>query len=198
LTLFTLIFSKAFDKVNHRLLLRKLRKLGISGNFLSWIESYLTSRRQYVKACGSRSRYLTVRSGVPQGSHLGPLLFIIFINDTASCFQSLNFLLYADDLKIFIPVRNQCDVDSAQAEMDFFSQWCIDNRLQLNLKKCKSMTFSRSLTPIRTSYVLSGYTLSQVDSISDLGVTLDSKLNFISHIDSLISKASKMLGYIHW
>jgi ribonucleases P/MRP protein subunit RPP40 len=99
-------FLKAFDKVNHRLLLRKLRKLGFSGNFLSWIESYLTYRRQYVKACGSRSRYLTVRSDILQGSHLGPLLFIIFINDIASCFQSLHFLLYADDLKIFVPVRN--------------------------------------------------------------------------------------------
>jgi Reverse transcriptase (RNA-dependent DNA polymerase) len=189
-------FSKAFDKVNHTLLIKKLRKLGFGGSFLAWIQSYLTDRKQFVKACGSRSRNFTVRSGVPQGSHLGPLLFIIFINDIISCFKSLNFLLYADDLKIFFSVRTQSDVERAQAELDNFSKWCSDNHLILNLGKCKSMTFSRSPTPIQSIYVLSGCSLSKVESISDLGVVLDPKLNFISHIDALISKASKMLGYI--
>jgi hypothetical protein len=99
-------------------------------------------------------------------------------------------------LKIFFPVRTQSDVESAQAELDIFSKWCSDNHLKLNLGKCKSMTFSRSPTPIQTIYVLSGCSLSKVESISDLGVVLDPKLNFIQHIDSLISKASKMLGYI--
>jgi hypothetical protein len=97
-------FSKAFDKVSHMLLLRKLAKLGFGGSFLAWIVSYFTGHEQFVKASGSKSRNFSVRSGVPQGSHLGPLLFILFINDVFSCFKSLRILLYADDLKIFFPV----------------------------------------------------------------------------------------------
>jgi Reverse transcriptase (RNA-dependent DNA polymerase) len=142
------------------------------------------------------SRHFSVRSGVPQGSHLGPLLFILFINDITSCFKSLNFLLYADDLKIFFAIRNDEDVIKAQVELDSFSRWCLDNKLYLNLGKCKAIRFSRSITPGHPSYVLSSHLLENVDKICDLGVSLDSKLNFTSHVDSIINKASRMLGYI--
>jgi hypothetical protein len=118
------------------------------------------------------------------------LLFVLFINDVFSCFNSICILLYADDLKIFYPVAccllpATCFAN-AQAELDVFSQWCIDSGMQLNLGKCKSMSFTRSRFTRHFQYELSGHRLDSVDSICDLGVVLDSKLNFISHIESLV------------
>jgi hypothetical protein len=91
-----------------------------------------------VKASGSQSRRFSVRSGVPQCSHLGPLLFILFINDVYSCFKSLRILLHADDLKIFFPVAGNSDLANAKAEFDVFSQWCIDNGMQFNLESVRA------------------------------------------------------------
>jgi hypothetical protein len=189
-------FSKAFDKVNHRLLLRKLNALGFGGSFLEWIASYLTDRKQYVKACGKNSRIISVNSGVPQGSHLGPLLFIIFINDITTCFKHLRFLLYADDLKVFCPIRGVDDYQHAQSELEALSRWCMDNELHLNLNKCKVISFSRNRTTLRYDYELSRHILERTDSMRDLGVLLDRKLDFRSHIEELIVRAARMLGYV--
>jgi hypothetical protein len=189
-------FSKAFDKVNHRLLLLKLTCLGFGGNFLNWIASYLTGRCQYVKIGNSRSRLFPVKSGVPQGSHLGPLLFILFLYDVNVCFKSVRFLLYADDLKIYFQVRNSSDYIRAQTELDKFSQWCSDNKMSLNLSKCKTISFTRSTTVHNFDYRLSGSTLDRVETITDLGVVLDTKLTFSSHVDAIVNKASKRLGFI--
>jgi Reverse transcriptase (RNA-dependent DNA polymerase) len=189
-------FSKAFDKVNHRLLLQKLSALGFGGCFLEWIASYLTDRKQYVKACGRRSRSISVNSGVPQGSHLGPLFFIIFINDITHCFKYLRFLLYADDLKVFFPIRGDEDFHRAQSELEILSRWCVDNELRLNLNKCKIISFTRGRATLRYDYELSNHTLERVDSIRDLGVLLDPKLDFRIHVDGLIVRAARMLGYV--
>jgi hypothetical protein len=97
-----------------------------------------------VKASGSQSRRFSVRSGAPQGSLLRYLLFILFINDVFSFFKSLRINLYADNLKIFFPVAGNSDYANAKAELDAFSHWCIDSGMQLNLGKCKSMSFRRS------------------------------------------------------
>jgi hypothetical protein len=120
--------------------------------------------------------------------------FILFINDVFSCFKSL--LLYADDLKICFPVAGNSDFANAQAELDVFLQWCTDSRMQLNLGKCKSISFTRSRLTKHFQYEHRGHRLNSVDSICALGVFLDSKLNFTSHIDSMVVKASRMLGYI--
>jgi Reverse transcriptase (RNA-dependent DNA polymerase) len=176
--------------------LRKLKNLALAVVSFGWIQSYLTNRRQFVKAYGSCSRHFTVKSGIPQGSHLGPLLFIIFINDIPSCFRTMKSLLYADDLKVFFPVCKAEDITNAQSELDSLSRWCSVNRLSLNLGKCKALRFSRSFAPEQPNYMLSGHLLENVDKICDLGVILDTKLNFISHIDCIINKASRMLGYI--
>jgi hypothetical protein len=110
------------------------------------LDRFLFDRPQAIceSYSGSKSRRFSVRSGVPQGSHLGPLHFILFINDVFSCFKSLCILLYADDLKIFFPVADNGDFADAQAELDVFSQWCIDSGMQLNLGKCKSISITRS------------------------------------------------------
>jgi hypothetical protein len=189
-------FSKAFDKVNHRLLLQKLSAIGFGGNFLKWIASYLTDRKQYVKACGRQSRIFSVNSGVPQGSHLGPLLFLIFINDITHCFKYLRFLLYADDLKVFFPMRGSEDHQYAQTELEALSQWCMDNDLQLNLNKCKIISFSRNRATLNFDYVLSMHSLERVNTIRDLGVLLDQKLDFRCHIEELIVRAARMLGFV--
>jgi hypothetical protein len=94
------------------------------------------------------------------------------------------------------PVAGNSDFTNVQVELDVFSKWCIDSGMQLNLGKCKSMSFTRFRVTIHFQYELSGFSLNIVDSICDLGVVLDSKLNFTSHIDSLFVKASRMLGYI--
>jgi Reverse transcriptase (RNA-dependent DNA polymerase)/Endonuclease-reverse transcriptase len=189
-------FSKAFDKVNHRLLILKLSCLGFGGNFLNWIASYLTGRRQYVKIGNSRSRMIPVKSGVPQGSHLGPLLFIIFVSDVDVCFKFVRYLMYADDLKIYFKIRNVADYNRVQSELHNFNQWCSNNKMILNLSKCKIISFSRSSSIHDFQYTLSGSVLDRVESISDLGVILDSKLTFVAHIDATINKANKKLGYI--
>jgi hypothetical protein len=147
--------------------LRKLAKLGFGGTFLAWIKSYLTGREQFVKTSGSQSRVFSVRSGVPQGSHLGPLLFILFLNEVFSCFRSLRFLLYTDDLKI-LPATET--LQKHRLNLMFFP---IESGMQLNWGKCKSMSFRRSHFTKHFQYELSGHRL---DSICNLGVVLDSKL----------------------
>jgi hypothetical protein len=189
-------FSKAFDKLNHDLLLSKLRGVGIHGNLLCWINSYLKERCQAVSLSGFLSDFHTVSSGVPQGSHLGPFLFLLYINDIDSIFKYTDHLLYADDTKIFKSIHNPSDCLLFQSDIDRFINYCNSNQLFINLDKCNIITFSRLNHPIIFNYKIDPNTIiPRVSTIRDLGVILDSKLNFISHMDYMISKALKMLGF---
>ena len=191
-------FQKAFDKVNHKLLLKKLFNIGFNGNFLDWIESYLTCLTQAVKLSLFTSNYFSVCSGVPQGSHLGPLLFILFINDLPTVLDSsVNILLFADDAKLFSPVESLSDAVNLQSNLDKLVSWSKQNCLPLNINKCSIITFTRLHKPILFNYSIDHTTLTRVNHIRDLGILLEANMSYSSHINMITNKAFKMLGFIY-
>lgn len=188
-------FSKAFDTVDHSILIHKLSILGISDTMLNWFNSYLNGRKSYVAFGGFKSDSFSPPSGVPQGSVLGPLLFNIFINDIGKDFKC-NYLSFADDLKIFTAVKSNRDIVNLQHDLNLLNIWCTDNKLILNISKCKFLSFSNKLNPSQAHYSINGNTLERVNSINDLGVIFDSKLKFTNHIDFITRKAYRTLGFI--
>ena len=189
-------FSKAFDKVDHDLLMYKLREAGFCGVLLQWFGSYLSDRTQYVKINNYVSSNKCVTSGVPQGSHLSPLLFNLFINDISACFVNSNFLLFADDLKVYHAIRNSSDAVLLQSDLDRLHEWCASNRLPLNLKKCHFITFSRCNRAAR-SYKLGDGGLVKCETVVDLGVTFNSRLSWHDHVAGVVSRAYKQLGFVN-
>lgn len=127
-------FSKAFDRVDIPMLLFKLQKLGTESNLLKWIQSYLTNRQQIVRFKESKSNPIQVTSGVPQGSHLGPLLFILFANDISLILKHIKVLIYADDMKLYLEIIDKEDINIFQNEIKVFYTWCNKSLLQLNVK----------------------------------------------------------------
>ena len=188
-------FSKAFDKVNHSILIHQLSKLGITGSLLSWIKSYLSNREQQVKIGGCLSQCFKASSGVPQGSHLGPLLFILFINGLVLLLKS-RCLLFADDLKIYRQICSPLDIEILQNDINKIFSWCQSNDMSLNVNKCCFMRFSRKRSLYPVEYLINKSTLKNVDLVKDLGVYLDPKLSFSHHFDHIISKANRMLGFV--
>jgi len=163
---------------------------GISGNDLKWFRSYLSDRYQRVIISGVQSDWVSVPSGVPQGSILGPSLFLMFVNDIPDCFQSSNCLLYADDLKVFKKITTISDCIDLQSDLIAFCDWCSKWKMTINLDKCFFMNFSlkRALN-VTFNYSLYGSLLSPVSSISDLGVIFSSTMSFTAHIDSFVKKS---------
>lgn len=190
--------KKAFDKVPVNLLLFKLKSYyNIGEPLLSCLSSYLSGRYQQVTITGHYSQPFQIHSGVGQGTHLGPVLFILFINDIYSAIKFSNFLLFADDCKIFKRIdtyKDQCDL---QSDLTSFTNWCRVNGLELNVGKCRQMKFSRQLSPLQFAYKINDSVVESVASFKDLGVYMDPKLNFGVHIDVVVSKASKLLGFIN-
>lgn len=132
---------------------------------------------------------------MPQGSHLGPLIFILFINDICSEIGSAK-LLYADDLKLYREIHSLLDCYALQTDVDSLLRWCTLNGMEANVKKCKTMTFCRTRSSLVFDYAMDGRLLERVASFRDLGVLLDSKLRFNEHIVSATAKALAMLGFI--
>lgn len=191
-------FSKAFDKVDHLILLHKLQsQFGIYGSLYEWFKSYLIGRSQKVVLNGFSSIEIIPTSGVPQGSHLGPILFTIFINDLVACIHNSRFELYADDLKIFRTVTTGLDKVLLQEDLNRISYWCLVNNMQLNVGKCFHIKYSRKSKKFNTSYHINRSTLLQVNKVVDLGITIDSELKFIDHINGVIGKSLRMLNFIN-
>lgn len=189
-------FSKAFDKIPHFILLKKLYYLGIHSTFHKWLSSYLDNRICIVQIDMHKSVPYKQISGVPQGSILGPLLFNLFINDIYQCFQYSNFLLYADDLKVFSKIESSIDIKRLQSDLDNLFYWCNNNHLKFNLTKCIQITYSRSRNPLFTTYNLGSYNLKIENEVKDLGILFDSKLTFKSHLDYLIPSAYSTLAFL--
>jgi hypothetical protein len=189
-------FEKAFDKINLTKLLEKLKKIGIGGKLLELMKSYLSDRKMRVILNGCFSREFTATSGVPQGSHLGPLFFIIYLNDIADIFKSSKFIAYADDLKIWKVVNDEKDSVALQEDINRLYLYCNQNDLFLNTSKCKIVSYTRKWSPLITDYSINGQILECVESIDDLGVTFDNELKFNTHIEKISKKAYKMLGFL--
>ena len=138
-------FSKAFDSVDHAVLITKLKNVGFCNLVSRWILSYLSDRQQFVSVNGADSDVICVPSGVPQGSHLGPLLFLLFINDLPYCLRYSEIILYATDAKMFKIIKSPEDAFFLQKDLDEINKWCAENALLLNISKCTTITFSSKM-----------------------------------------------------
>lgn len=189
--------AKAFDKICHETLLKKLVQLRINPRTINLIKSYLENRVQIVCVYGEKSQPIEPKSSVPQGSILSPLLFALFINDLPQLLHS-NVLLYADDIKIFLKIQSMNDAILLQKDIETIVNWCQVNKLQMNISKCNIISFTRrtEATFQYFNYNINGRTLNRVQSIKDLGVIFDSKLTFETHIKTITKKAYRMLGFI--
>ena len=152
------------------------------------MESYLTDRFYQVKFRGTTSKLFQATSGVPQGSHLGPLLFILALNDVGTVIRHSNVLIYADDMKIFKKIDDLTDCALLQSDIKEFDRWCSKKNLYLNAEKCQSK--------IVFEYSIDNTVLCDVDSVRDLGVSFDTNLTFNRHIDLICTKASSLFGFI--
>ena len=187
-------FSKAFDVVPHQRLLGKLRHCGIDGLTLAWIESFLSGRSQRVIVDGVCSSWSPVLSGVPQGTVLGPLLFLIYINDLHDCVMS-RVRLFADDCLIYREIHNLEDQLALQKDLDILEQWANKWGMQFNPAKCNILSISRS-TLLHRFCSLCGTVglLQNVDEARYLGINLSKDLQWGNHIQSIVAKSSSSLG----
>jgi hypothetical protein len=194
-------FRKAFDSVPHRPLLQKLQTLGLDTNIILWVENYLTLRHQNVVVNGSSSDAEAVLSGVPQGSVLGPLLFLIYVNDLASLPVSpgSQLTLYADDLLLFRPISDPSDYSTIQRDMSQIENWSLENSLDFNTSKCKYMVISRKRNPTIPAFplLLNDTPVERVECFKYLGLLLSSDLSWTMHTDSVCKKAKKILGLLY-
>ena len=189
-------FSKAFDIVEHPILLHKLKHYGIRGIALKWFESYLSDRQQFVTINGADSSAQNMAYGVPQGSILGPLLFIIYINDLPNISEVSKFILYADDANILVNGSNVHEVMQKINKLcQDLVQWVDLNGLALNLKKTKFMIFARQRLDLsKVNLQLRNHEIERKTECRFLGVIVDDKLNWSYHIAAIRMKMAKYLG----
>ena len=186
-------FAKAFDKVPHKRLLKKVQAHGVSGKVYSWIENWLMDRKQQVKINSSYSGWNKVTSGVPQGSILGPTLFLMYINDIEENLNS-TVLKFADDTKVMKVIDNHhCHAD-LQNDIKGLEKWAKLWQMQFNVDKCKMMHFGFNNT--RHTYTMNNKELQTVSEEKDLGVIIQDNLKVDKQVAASVAKANKMLGMI--
>ena len=190
-------FAKAFDTVNHNVLLPKLKTYGVSGQLLTWFANYLSGWLQRVVIDGATSQWAPVTSGFPQGSLLGPLLFLIFINDLPDAAIGDVFTsLYADDTKIYRNINTIDDCMSMQKTLTNMHTWTRHNNIRFNASKCKALTITRKKSPLDFIYKLDNLELERVSTEKDVGVNITNSLTWNTHIHAITAKANKLLGLL--
>jgi len=187
-------FAKAFDRVNHHTLLSVLSHLGFGESLMSWFRSYLSERKQLVKICSSPTN---VTSGVPQGGHLSPVLFALFINSIKNVIKHSEFLIFANGIKLFLRISTTDDCKRLKFDLNAFARWAQGLGLLLSILKCHTMTFTRSNDPILFKYSINDIALKHSsDCIIDLGISFDRSLTFQPHIEKVTCKALKLHGFV--
>ena len=194
--------SKAFDTIDHTILLKKLEHFGIDGIALKLLKNYLTNRKQYVRLHDVNSNLLPINTGVPQGSILGPLLFIIYINDFARASAIFDFICYANDTTLFSTLNKSINAQNINpdiiinTELAKINEWLVINKLSLNVTKSKFMVFHtqqkhRAIKPPVPK--INNTNIDKVEQFKFLGLTLDSNLNWKKHSDNITNKCSQII-----
>ena len=196
-------FRRAFETVNRGLLLKKLDKMGLDGVVYSWFESYLKERTQNVKIKNCYSKKLIVSNGVVQGTVLGPILFVLYINDLVKYVRKSNVAMFADDTMIYTSGKNVVELcNIINDDLELLNQWLGDNKLCVNVKKCKYIVLGSRymLSEIDTldmKILMNNSEIEKVKEIKYLGVKLDESLSFKSHFEYVLQKMSQKVGFLN-
>ena len=195
--LLILYFSKAFDTVPHRRLLHKLRHHGITGKNNKWIESWLCYRQQKVVLDGAVSTNSPVLSGVPQGTVLGSLMFLLYVNDMGSKISpQTEIKLFADDALLYRTINNPSDETQLQKDLDTMIEWSNTWLMRFSAKKCHLLKITRQRKPLQTNYNIEGSHLEEVQHHPYLGAELTSDLTWKTYICNISAKANRILNLL--
>jgi flagellin-specific chaperone FliS len=187
--------SKAFDTVNHDILLAKMDKYGIRGEPLTWFKNYLSNRKQYVKIGCTESELLEMTCGVPQGSTLGPLLFLLYTNDMPNCAKKLSFRIFADGTNVFYSCKNLSNLESTMNEQfKLIRNYCAINKLSINFQKTHYMVISSTRKKLKDIKIAN---IEQKGFIKYLGIFLDEHINWKQQIKRVNNKIAKNIGIIN-
>ena len=169
------------------LFIRKVADYPVTNRMLRLLMSYSSGREQYVKIGAAKSNFFDVTSGVGQGTILGPLWFTIFFNDSNADIPGVSYMNLADDKQIAVFVKTPEDTQKLQSAIDHLMAWCNNNELIVNRSKCKIITFTHKRSPIENNYTMGTQLVERVNELRCLGVKMDMKMNFISHMEHTIT-----------
>ena len=191
-------FAKAFDSVSHPKLLAKLQSYGVGYELYNWLANFLTPRRQRVVVNNCFSDYVEVVSGVPQGSVLGPLLFLLYVNDLPDIFRTKGSVckLFADDAKAYQVIETAADSERFSESLADFCDWSEEWQLNIALQKCSVLSLGRKVEGMDAKCELNGSVIQSVDMVRDLGILVDDNLSFSAHCSDVASRAHARVAMI--